>query len=72
MRVGDRTDFNRLILEIVTDGSISPSEALHKAGNILKDHFERVAAIEFVPTKKDEEKEEEVVVEEKETKKKKK
>lgn len=47
MRVGDRTDYNRLILEIETDGTISPSEALHKAGNILKDHFDKVAGIEF-------------------------
>lgn len=52
MRVGDRTDFNRLILEIETDGSISPSEALHKAGNILKDHFEKIAAVEVTPLAK--------------------
>lgn len=50
MRVGDRTDYNRLTLEVETDGSISPSEALHKAGNILKDHFEKVSAIEVMPT----------------------
>lgn len=43
MRVGDRTDYHRLILEIETDGSLAPSEALHKAGNILKDHFEKIA-----------------------------
>ena len=49
MRVGDRTDYNRLKLEIETDGSISPSEALHKASNILKDHFDKVLAIEVVP-----------------------
>ncbi|HVO28694.1 MAG TPA: DNA-directed RNA polymerase subunit alpha [Candidatus Paceibacterota bacterium] len=46
MRVGDRTDYNRLRLEIETDGTISPSSALHKAANILKDHFEKVATIE--------------------------
>ncbi|SRR5258708_2876692 len=45
MRVGDRTDYNRLRLEIMTDGTISPSSALHKATNILKDHFEKVAAV---------------------------
>ncbi len=49
MRVGDRTDYNRLELEIATDGSISPSEALHKATNILKDHFEKLSAIEVIP-----------------------
>jgi DNA-directed RNA polymerase subunit alpha len=46
MRVGERTDYNRLKLFIETDGSISPSSALHKACNILKDHFEKVGAIE--------------------------
>ena len=46
MRVGDRTDYNRLRLEVTTDGTISPSSALHKASNILKDHFEKVAAVE--------------------------
>jgi DNA-directed RNA polymerase subunit alpha len=46
MRVGDRTDYNRLRLEITTDGTISPSSALHKASNILKDHFEKVSGLE--------------------------
>jgi DNA-directed RNA polymerase subunit alpha len=46
MRVGDRTDYNRLRLEIDTDGTVSPSAALHKTANILKDHYEKVAAIE--------------------------
>ncbi|MFH1246372.1 MAG: DNA-directed RNA polymerase subunit alpha [Candidatus Liptonbacteria bacterium] len=46
MRVGDRTDYNRLRIEIDTDGSISPSSALHKAGSILKDHFEKVYELE--------------------------
>ncbi len=46
MRVGDRTDFNRLRLEITTDGTISPSSALHKSASILKDHFEKVGTVE--------------------------
>lgn len=46
MRVGDNTDYNRLILIITTNGSISPSAALRKASNILKDHFEKVSQIE--------------------------
>jgi DNA-directed RNA polymerase subunit alpha len=45
MRVGDRTDYNRLRIEIGTDGTISPSAALHKSANILKDHFEKVSAV---------------------------
>ncbi|MFA5392245.1 MAG: DNA-directed RNA polymerase subunit alpha [Candidatus Paceibacterota bacterium] len=39
MRVGERTDYNRLIIEIETDGSLNPDEALTKAANILKEHF---------------------------------
>jgi len=46
MRVGDRTDYNRLRLTIETDGTISPSAALHKTASILKDHFEKVFAVE--------------------------
>jgi len=38
-RVGEKTDFDKLILEIYTDGSISPDEALTKASNILIEHF---------------------------------
>ncbi len=45
MRVGERTDYNRLKIKIETDGSITPSRALHQAANILRDHFEKVSAI---------------------------
>lgn len=45
-RVGERTDYNVVKLEIVTDGSISPSEAFHKTSNILKDHFEKISKVE--------------------------
>ena len=54
MRVGDRTDYHRLRMEIMTDGTVSPSSALHKAANILKDHFEKIGAVtvaEFEGTK---------------------
>lgn len=46
MRVGDRTDYNKLHFEIETDGTISPSAALRRAGEILKDHFEKILVIE--------------------------
>ena len=39
MRVGQRTDFERLVLEIWTDGSIAPIEALREAANILVGQF---------------------------------
>jgi DNA-directed RNA polymerase subunit alpha len=35
MRVGDRTDFNRLRINIETDGSITPREALEKSIEIM-------------------------------------
>ena len=39
MRVGDRTDYDRLFLEIETDGIISPEEAFWQASEILDKHF---------------------------------
>jgi DNA-directed RNA polymerase subunit alpha len=38
-RVGQRIDFDRVILEIWTDGSVAPTDALAFAGKILRDHF---------------------------------
>jgi DNA-directed RNA polymerase subunit alpha len=38
-RVGQRNDYDKLILEIWTDGSISPDDALAEAAKIAKDHF---------------------------------
>jgi DNA-directed RNA polymerase subunit alpha len=38
-RVGQRTDYDRLILEIWTNGSISPEKALEEAAALLVDHL---------------------------------
>lgn len=38
-RVGQRTDYDKLELEIFTDGSITPENALAQAAKILKDHL---------------------------------
>lgn len=46
MRVGDRTDFNRLKMSLETDGTISPSRALRQASNILRDHFDKISNLE--------------------------
>lgn len=46
MRVGDRTDYNRLKIDIETDGSISPVEALEKASQILVDYFKTLIVLE--------------------------
>lgn len=39
-RVGQMTDYDRLILEIWTNGSVSPKDALLYAGHILQKHLE--------------------------------
>ena len=39
MRVGERTDFDRLFLEIETDGTMAPEDAFSKASEILLNHF---------------------------------
>ncbi len=41
-RVGRRTNFDRLIIEIWTDGSIDCEIALKTASNVLADHFKRI------------------------------
>lgn len=38
-RVGQRTDYDRLVLEIQTNGSVTPEDALGYAAKILKDHM---------------------------------
>lgn len=39
MRVGKRTDFDKVSLEVETDGTITPEDALAEALNILMSHF---------------------------------
>ncbi len=60
-RVGHLTDYDRLILEIWTDSSVSPEEALLHASNTLQKHLEIFVNYGELP---EEEEEEEVVVEE--------
>jgi DNA-directed RNA polymerase subunit alpha len=40
-RVGNRTDYERLLIEITTNGTIRPSEALSEAAQTLSDYFNR-------------------------------
>lgn len=47
MRVGDRTDYNRLIFTIETDGTISPKEAFKQAAQNLVDHFQIFAELNW-------------------------
>jgi DNA-directed RNA polymerase subunit alpha len=38
-RVGQRTDYDKLTLNVVTDGSVRPDDAVAQASAILRDHF---------------------------------
>ncbi|NGP78157.1 DNA-directed RNA polymerase subunit alpha [Balneolaceae bacterium YR4-1] len=41
VRVGQRTDYEKLTMDITTDGSVNAKEALTIAGKILKEHIEK-------------------------------
>ncbi len=45
VRVGQRIDFNKVTMEIETDGTIQPEQALKEAATILTDHFSLVSQI---------------------------
>jgi len=40
VRIGDRNDCEKLILEVETDGSITPEDALTEAAKVLRDHIQ--------------------------------
>jgi len=42
MRVGDRTDFNRLRISMETDGSLTPKEALESSINIMIEQLKAI------------------------------
>ena len=46
MRVGKKTDFERVTLDIVTDGSVDPQEAFAKSVEILVSQFSALAELE--------------------------
>jgi DNA-directed RNA polymerase subunit alpha len=43
-RLGKITDYEKLVLEVWTNGSVSPDDALTRASTYLKDHFHPLAA----------------------------
>lgn len=49
MRVGNRTDFNRLKLFIETDGSLTPKEALERAIGIMISQLKAIVGFEEEP-----------------------
>jgi DNA-directed RNA polymerase subunit alpha len=61
-RVGQRTDYDRMILEIWTNGAISPKEALLYGANIMQRHLDVFVSYGQLP--EEEEEEEEISAEE--------
>ena len=51
-RVGQRVDYERLLLEIWTTGAITPKDAVKHAAGILNKHFNLIAETETEETKK--------------------
>jgi len=61
-RVGQRTDYDRLIMEIWTNGAINPKEAMLFGANILQRHLDVFVSYGQLP--EEEEEEEEISAEE--------
>lgn len=49
VRIADRNDYEKLTLEIFTDGSITPEDALTQAAKILRDHIQLFINFDVVP-----------------------
>ena len=49
-RVGDALDFDKLTLEIWSNGSVDVQNALSKAANLLIEHFMQIASITGQPS----------------------
>jgi DNA-directed RNA polymerase subunit alpha len=50
-RVGQKTDYEKMILDVETDGSITPDDAISLAGKIINDHITFFA--NFSPTEEE-------------------
>jgi DNA-directed RNA polymerase subunit alpha len=54
-RVGGQTDYDRLIIEIQTDGTIEAADALSEAARILVEHAQMIAGFTTEPEEDEEE-----------------
>ena len=54
-RVGQRTDYEKLIMEIWTDGSITPDDALTYSARILRDHIQLFINFDIKPDREGDE-----------------
>ncbi len=61
-RIGQTSSYDRLTVEVWTDGSIQPDEALRSAARILQEHFMLISGLEAEPPEEEEEQVEQVVV----------
>lgn len=52
VRVGDRTDYNRLVIDILTDGSISPEQAFVDSAKLLFNYFNIFSELKIIKTRK--------------------
>ena len=57
VRIGEKNDFEKLSLEVTTDGSITPEEALSSAGIILRDHVNMFINFDVEPEEEKDESE---------------
>ena len=53
-RVGQKIDYEKLMMEIKTDGSVTPDDALTYAGKILKDHIQLFINFDVEPEEEEE------------------
>lgn len=49
VRIGEKNDYEKLTLEVATDGSITPEEAISSSSKILKDHIQLFINFEAEP-----------------------
>ncbi|HPR18125.1 MAG TPA: DNA-directed RNA polymerase subunit alpha [Candidatus Cloacimonadota bacterium] len=48
-RVGEKIDYDKLVLEITTNGSIDPKDSLYLCAKILRDLYDRIVLFETEP-----------------------
>ncbi len=56
-RVGDKIDFEKLVFEVTTDGSVAPEDALAQAAALLRDHVNMFIHMDAEPQPVEEEQE---------------
>ena len=59
-RVGEKTDFDKLVLRIETDGTVDPKDAVDQSVKILLDHFNLLVTVDEGGSEKTEDNDENV------------